>query len=215
MKRTIFIRIVAAVVLIVFSIGTWITSGQLNIGWLQFFSAGVLAATLILWAWDIWLWRIPFVQHIPGVPRCVRGTWQGTLSSFWVDPETNERIAPKPAYLVVRQSYSLVSVTLLTDESRSTSSLASVSMQDHTAVLAYLYVNRPRPSVEHRSRMHHGSTVLDIVGTPAIRLEGRYWTDRDSRGELLFSLRANKLADDYAEANSLFQRRKTTPRKRT
>lgn len=214
MKRTILIRVVAAVVLIVFSVGTWIKSGQLNVGWLQFFSASVLVATVILWCWDFWLWRIPFIQRIPSVPRCVRGTWEGTLSSFWVEPETNERIKPKPAYLVVRQSCSLVSVTLLTDESKSTSSLASVSMQDHTAVLAYLYLNRPKPSVEHRSRMHHGSTVLDIVGTPAIRLEGRYWTDRDSRGELLFVKRTNKLADDYAEATSLFERRKPAKRKR-
>lgn len=214
MKRTILIRVVAAVVLIVFSVGTWIKSGQLNIGWLQFFSAGVLAATLVLSAWDLWLWRIPFIQRIPGVPRSVRGTWRGTLSSFWIDPQTNEKIAPKPAYLVVRQSSSLVSVTLLTDESKSTSSLASVSMQDHTAVLAYLYLNRPKPSVEHRSHIHHGSTVLDIVGTPAIRLEGRYWTDRDTRGELLFTKRTNKLADDYTEAASLFERRKPTKRTR-
>jgi hypothetical protein len=204
MKRTILIRVVAAVVLIVFSVGTWIKSGQLNVGWLQFFSACVFIATMIISLWDIWLWRIPLVQRIPGVPRSVRGTWQGTLSSFWVDPGTNRRISPKPAYLVVRQSYSLVSVTLLTDESKSTSSLASVSMQDHTAVLAYLYVNRPRPSVEDHSRMHHGSTVLDIVGTPAIRLEGRYWTDRESRGELLFSARVKSMADDYAQAGSLF-----------
>ena len=35
------------------------------------------------------------------------------------------------------------------------------------------------------------------------RLEGRYWTDRDSRGELLFTNRTNKLADGYAEATSL------------
>lgn len=204
MKRTILVRVVAAIVLIVFSVGTWIKSGQLNIGWLQFFSAGVLVATLVLSAWDIWLWRIPFVQRIPGVPRSVRGTWQGTLSSFWVNPETNERLAPKPVYLVVRQSSSLVSVTILTDESKSTSSLASVSMQDHAAVLAYLYVNRPKASVEDRSRMHRGSSTLDISGTPAIRLEGRYWTDRDTRGELHFSKRVRKLADDYVEAAAFF-----------
>jgi len=76
MKRTILIRVVAAVVLIVFSLGTWIKSGQLDIGWLQFFSVGVLAAAVILGCWDFWLWRIPLVQRVPGIPRNIRGTWQ-------------------------------------------------------------------------------------------------------------------------------------------
>jgi hypothetical protein len=58
--------------------------------------------------------------------------------------------------------------------------------------------------VEHRSRMHHGSTVLDISGRPVRRLRGRYWTDRDSKGELEFTERSNKLADDFGEAAALF-----------
>ncbi len=52
--------------------------------------------------------------------------------------------------------------------------------------------------------MHHGSTVLDIVGNPAKRLSGRYWTDRDSRGELAFTERSKKIADDYLDAAELF-----------
>jgi hypothetical protein len=52
--------------------------------------------------------------------------------------------------------------------------------------------------------MHHGSTVLDIAGNPAQRLKGRYWTDRDSKGELTFTERSKKLADDYVGAMDLF-----------
>ena len=144
------------------------------------------------------------VQRIPGVPRSVRGTWKGTVTSFWKDPETGERVSPKLAYLVVRQTATLISVKLLTDESKSSSSLASVSVPDGTAVLDYLYLSRPKASVEHRSRMHHGSTVLDVIGNPAKRLDGRYWTDRDSRGELSFTERSKKIADDYIDAVNLF-----------
>lgn len=204
MKRNIFIRVVAAIVLGVFSIGTWITSGKLDVGWLRFFSAGVLVATALLATWDLWLWRLPPIQRIPGVPRSVRGTWKGTLTSFWQDPATGKRIDPKSAYLAVRQTSTLVSVKLLTDESKSSSSLAAVSVPDGTAVLDYLYLNRPKASFEHKSRMHHGSTVLDIIGNPAKRLDGRYWTDRDSRGELSFTERSKKIADDYVDAVGLF-----------
>jgi len=207
-NRTIIIRVVAATVLGVFSIGTWVTSGELDIGWLRFFSVAVLVATVLLAGWDLWLWRVPVVQRIPGVPRSVRGTWKGTLTSFWQDPATGQRVSAKTAYLVVRQTATLVSVKLLTDESSSSSSLASVSIPDGTAVLDYLYLNRPKASVEHRSRMHHGSTVLDIVGNPAKRLDGRYWTDRDSRGELSFTERSKQIADDYLDAADLFARRR-------
>jgi hypothetical protein len=52
--------------------------------------------------------------------------------------------------------------------------------------------------------MHHGSTALDLSGTPVKRLKGRYWTDRDTRGELDFTERSKKIVDDFEEASGLF-----------
>lgn len=204
MKRTITIRVVVAVVVVVFGAGTWLTGGRPDLGWVRFFSAAVLLATLVLALWDFWLWRLPLVQRIPGVPRSVRGTWRGTLTSFWIDPATGRTPPPKTVYLVARQTATLVTVKLLTDESRSTSSLANVSVVDGVAMLSYVYLNRPDMRVEERSRMHHGSTVLDISGRPAERLAGRYWTDRDSKGELEFTHRHNGLADDFQQASGYF-----------
>ncbi|WP_346535614.1 hypothetical protein [Micromonospora sp. DPT] len=207
MKRTITIRVIASVVVVVFVAGAWLTNGQLDLGWMRFFSVAVLVATLVLGLWDIWLWRLSLIQRIPRVPRCIRGTWQGTLTSFWVNPATGKSPPPKTVYLVVHQTATLVSVKLLTDESRSTSALAKVSAVDGASVLTYLYLNRPDMRVEHRSRMHHGSTVLDISGRPAGRMKGRYWTDRDSKGELELTQRYNELADDFAEACGYFEER--------
>lgn len=204
MKQRLTIRAIVAIVVVVFVAGTWIESRQLNLGWLKFYSVAVLVAIIAFALWDSWFWRLPFVQRIPGVPRCVRGTWKGALTSLWVDPTTGDTPQPKMVYLVVRQTATLVSVKLMTDESRSTSSLGEVSVVGGTFVLAYLYLNRPDMRVEGRSRMHHGSTVLDISGLPARRLHGRYWTDRDSKGELEFTDRSNKLADDFVEATRLF-----------
>lgn len=205
MKRTITIRVVTAVVVVVFVAGIWLDTGQLDLAWLRFFSAAVLVATVVLGLWDIWLWRLPLVQGLPGVTCCVRGTWRGTLTSFWVNPETGQSPPPKIVYLVIRQTAALISVRLLTNESSSTSFLASVNLVDGASVLTYLYLNRPDMRVEHRSRMHHGSTVLDISSRPTRRLKGRYWTDRDSKGELEFIERNQKLADDFAEATALFK----------
>lgn len=206
------IQIVAATVVAVFVVGTWLKSRQIDLGWLKYFSTAVFIAGVVLWLCDAFVWRLAFVQRIPGVPRCVRGTWKGELKSFWIDPSTGKRIAPKVAYLVVRQSASAVSATLLTDESRSSSSLAEVREIEGSTVLAYMYLNRPEMNVEHRSRMHHGSCVLDAFGNPANRLHGRYWTDRDTRGELDFGDRSKKLADNFDDAGSFFRLAKSSIR---
>ncbi len=124
-----------------------------------------------------------------------------------VDPATAKQAEPKTVYLVVQQTGSLVVVKLLTDESRSISTLANVSEVDGTFLLRYLYLNKSDMRVEHRSRIHHGSAVFDISDCPARRLKGRYWTDRDSRGELEFLGRSKKLADDFVEAGSFFEGR--------
>ena len=43
-----------------------------------------------------------------------------------------------------------------------------------------------------------------LSGRPAERLAGRYWTDRDSKGELEFTHRHNGLADDFQQASGYF-----------
>lgn len=197
-------QVVAAVVVAVFATGIWASGDKANIGWLKFFSAAVFAAVAVLAVWDWWLWKLSWIQRSRKVPRDLNGTWKGKLASFWVDPETGQQIPAKDAYLVVRQTSSTASVTLLTDESRSNSSLAVVSSLDGDASLDYMYLNRPDSRVEHRSRMHHGSASLHVTGCPATRLRGRYWTDRDTKGELDFTVRSTKVADDFDEAQALF-----------
>src|SRR6266568_5813824 len=179
MNRRLLVQVVTAVVVLVFAIGIWSTGGPLKPAWLRFFSAAVVVATAVLGVWDRWLWRLSLVQRIPRVPRDVRGTWRGTLTSLWTDPATQRRPEPKTVFLVVRQSDSELTVVLLTDESSSRSSLANLADDGMGVTLAYMYLNRPHPRVEHRSRMHNGSVFLEITGRPATRIRGRYWTDRD------------------------------------
>lgn len=205
MKQRTFVQVVAAVVVIVFAVGIWSSGGQVNFGWLRYFSAAVFAATALLLLWERVVWKLSPVQRMRGAPRDVSGTWKGTLTSFGEDPSTGKPPAPKSAYLIVRQTAFTVSVILLTDESRSVSSLGTVAGGDGLASLDYMYLNRPDSKVEHRSRMHHGSTSLDITGIPAKRLKGRYWTDRESRGELEFVERRRYAAEDFEEAARQFE----------
>ncbi|MBI2798672.1 MAG: hypothetical protein HYX63_00040 [Gammaproteobacteria bacterium] len=102
----------------------------------------------------------------------------------------------------------MVSIVLLTDESRSKSSLASVLTDSVASSLDYMYLNTPASRFEHKSRIHHGSTSLEITGRPATRLQGRYWTNRDSRGELNLAARIRRTVDDYEEAEKAFAQRR-------
>lgn len=204
MKRQRVVQVVAAVVVAVFALGIWMGGEQVKASWLRYYSAAVLVAAFALGVWDQWLWRARLVQRFASVPRDLNGTWRGTLESFWRDPATNQRPAPIVVYLVVRQTASRSSVRLLAPDSESTSTIARLADDEGEAVLAYMYVGTPELRVEHRSRAHNGSAFLRASGRPATRLRGRYWTDRDSRGELAFDERVPNHAEDYRDAASLF-----------
>jgi hypothetical protein len=198
------IQLIAATVVAVFAGGIWLSGGQLHSQWLRFYGAAVFLATIALSFWEAFIWRLPPVQRIQGVPRNVRGTWKGTLTSLWIDPDTSTPQPPKTAYLVIRQRASSVSVTLLTYQSRSSSFMGQVDTVDGRTALAYSYRNWPSPLLEDHSRIYHGSALLDVSGQSANRLVGRYWTDRDSRGELRFEARSKTAVDDFEACEKLF-----------
>lgn len=205
MKNQLIVRYTAGVVVAVFALGILLTGEEVKATWLRFFSVAVLVALAGLWLWEHAIWRTGLIQRIPKVQRSVAGTWKGELVSSWVDPTTHRVIPPKTAYVVIRQSASTTKLTLMTDESKSTSTVAIVSKSDsETWVLDHMYLNKPDLGVSHRSSIHHGSGSLEISGNPAHRMSGRYWTDRDSKGEFRFVERSKKLADDYDSAAALF-----------
>jgi hypothetical protein len=72
------IKVVAATVVVVFAVGILASGGTVQVWWLRAYSAGVLVATVLLAAWDRYLWKLPFVQRIPQVARNLSGTWKGT-----------------------------------------------------------------------------------------------------------------------------------------
>jgi hypothetical protein len=204
-RQETIIQVAAAAVVLVFAVGIISSGDQVKSSWLGYYSYAVTAATVALALWNNWMWRWKWVQKLPRVTRSIRGTWRGTLTSGWNDPSTGLSPPPKPVFLVVRQSASSISAVLLTDESSSRSTLASLAEDEIGAALSYIYLNRPKIGVEHRSRMHNGSAFLEVSGRPASRLYGRYWTDRDTRGEFNFDQCRIAIADDFDEALRLFQ----------
>jgi SMODS-associating 2TM, beta-strand rich effector domain len=73
-----------------------------------------------------------------------------------------------------------------------------------------IYRNTPRLSVRHRSPIHHGALMLDISGEPASQLEGFYWTDRRTMGELELDQRFRGHIGDHHAGMALKQRARAT-----
>lgn len=65
--------------------------------------------------------------------------------------------------------------------------------------LAYSYTSKPKPSVKERSTPHDGTIVFDLIGTPVSKLEGRYWTDRETTGEITLTYREKKVLEEIPE----------------
>ena len=120
--------------------------------WFRPFSTVVGVLLLLLVAFDLWAWRLRFLQGW-FVPRPdIRGTWRVELRTDWKDPTTGGVVAPITAYLVVRQTYSTLSLRMLTPESSSELAAAEISKAaDGTYRLAAVYRNEPKLSVRDRS----------------------------------------------------------------
>ena len=151
----------------------------------------ILALIFTQWAWRLPVfkgWLVPFPD--------LEGTWEGTLESTWVNPNSGQRVPTKPVTLVIRQKFSSVSCTIYTDESDSYSTTAQIIEDDESGVfrLSYNYINRSRANVRDRSAIHDGAAILKIILEPTRKLEGEYWTGRKTTGDISVSFVSRKLA---------------------
>jgi hypothetical protein len=172
--------------------------------WLSPIGPAVAVAGAGLWLFDRYAWRWPGIRKLVGRP-VLHGTWHGELASDWVDLQTAQRIPPDPdVFLVVRQRFWQVSVRLLTKESASVSQLANFKTDaDGVHHLIYVYANTPRPEVRYRSELHYGAVVLGAPQRRSDGLEGHYFTDRKTRGEMRLRRHYKQLVETHAAGQAL------------
>ncbi|MGB8295730.1 MAG: hypothetical protein WCG85_09920 [Polyangia bacterium] len=173
--------------------------------WFRPFSTVVGILLLFLVVFDIWAWRLPFLQGW-FVPRPdVRGTWRVLLQSDWKEPASGQTIAPILAFLVVRQTFSMISMRMLTAESASELVGAAIAKaEDATYRISGVYRNEPKLAVRERSPIHYGALLLDVEGSPVERLAGHYWTDRSTRGQIVSTARKSEIFGNFDGASRAF-----------
>jgi hypothetical protein len=201
-------QVVTGIVVAVFGVAIWASGGTVSSAWLRFFGAAAFTVWLALVVWDRWLWKVPFIQRVLPVPVDLTGTWKGSLHRLRGPDGDAVGPAEQEVYLVIRQTSTTISVVLLTAELTSKSTVASIRRDEASTSVSYVYFARPEARVESRSRMHNGAAILDVSGRPAARLDGRYWTDRDTRGQFEVSKRRKGTFDDFVSAQRAFGKRK-------
>lgn len=159
---------------------------------------------LLLGFYDRRLWRWRWLRRLQKQP-VLNGTWKGSLQTTWADPATGKTPGPIEVLMVVRQTASTIAFDMLTAESSSSTTSASLDAAESGAwVLSGSYLNRPQVLIQNRSRVHRGSAVLEIHTGPSTLIEGAYWTDRDTKGSLRFTEHADARVTHIEHAARLF-----------
>ncbi len=136
----------------------------------------IIWVLFILWAWKLRIfypWLVPYPN--------LSGKWKGNLVSNWEGAED-----PITAKISITQTFFNVQVKLKTEESRSHCFGASFNIDKDRGLqqLVYSYINTPKSSVRNRSEIHYGTTLLEFDGFKVSEMNGEYWTDRETTGEI-------------------------------
>lgn len=173
--------------------------------WLHHLSTVITVVLYVVIAFDLWLWKLPFLHDWFVKRPVIDGTWKVELRSNWKDPATGNTIPPIEGYMVVRQTFSTLSMRLLTAESHSELvGTEIVCSADRQYCVSGVYRNEPRFDVRERSEMHYGAVWLRIITQPTKQLIGHYWTDRSTAGEMEFSNRQRKKFQTFDGARAYF-----------
>ncbi len=184
--------VVLGAALLALVMGLWEWASGEPVGWWQMPRAVSMVAGLITFLLAVVLqvvWR-PLWRWIPALNRLVfpdlNGPWRGELDSNWVDPETSERLAPKPVTVIIKQGWFDVSVRMRTEEVQSYSNRVFLEREKGTHVfhIWYGYGHRPRPEHRPGNPPHEGMAYLEYdADQPDERVYGQYYTDRQTTGE--------------------------------
>lgn len=155
-------------------------------------------------AFELWLWKLPFLHGWLVKRPVIEGTWRAELRSSWKDA-SGGTIPPVEGYVVIRQTFLNLSLRLHTKESSShlvgTEIVCSV---DGLYCVSGVYRNEPRYEDRSHSPIHYGAVWLQVIDRPAQMLEGHYWTDRNTAGAMRLTERQRKKFQDFQSAQAYY-----------
>ncbi|MFI0406012.1 hypothetical protein [Actinomadura sp. 3N508] len=162
-----------------------------------------LAIVALFAIYDHWLWKLKLIAPLVRRPN-LNGTWRGTLTSMRPDASGSEAPhAPIDIFVVIKQTFLDITVTLLSAESRSRS-ISSLLQSNRSGdfTVYYHYSNVPGLAVRDRSSIHSGGAKLEVDDLFPHELAGEYWTDRRSRGTFQVAWASKKHYGSFDKAST-------------
>ena len=165
------------------------------------------ALIFVAFVFERWLWRQQLFHRVGVVTTpVVIGTWRGDLHSFWKENEDDDAQPVRTVYLAIRQTAMTITVRLLSDEAVSEHIAGNVVRLD-SGYPSISYIFRGEPQLRFRkgnvSPMYYGAARVEIVGDPATELNGPYWTDRETTGQVRFTEHSPVVAQTFDEAAAM------------
>ncbi|WP_033067092.1 hypothetical protein [Thalassospira australica] len=157
---------------------------------------GIVAFVIIKWGWRYRIFR-PWLFQFPDL----NGSYTGFIYSDWVDPQTGRKPSPIPVLLTIRQTCFSIHCLMRTSEMESRSYCEGFDIDPDRQMkrLTYTYTSNPKLRLRERSKVHDGTMLFDIVEGEKNALNGRYWTDRKSTGEIELEFYSSELLSDFPE----------------
>lgn len=202
-----YIKVIIYTAVLAWTVILYLNHEAIQLPWLQHLSTTVTIVLYAVMAFDLWLWKLPFLHDWFVKRPVIDGTWKVNIRSNWKELAQEVTVSPIEGYMVVRQTFSSLSMRLLTAESQSelvgTEIVCSV---DRQYCVSGVYRNEPRFQMRGKSQMHYGAVWLRIVTQPTKQLVGHYWTDRATAGEMEFTDRQLKKFQTFDSASNYYQR---------
>ena len=189
-RPTALARFITLAISGVYSIALFFLGLNLPAWWRLVVSFLPTLAVIAVIVWDVWLWRVPGVQRLVRRPD-LRGLWRVMLTPHpdSAIPEGGNR-GPIEAFLEVKQSFWAVHLRLYSDQSASKSTATTWLPTYESSVdsLTYTYDNTPKVSESHRSARSTGVSSLGPTSLKPAEIEGSYFTDRFTKGDMVLRL---------------------------
>ena len=149
------------------------------------------------WRWKrLQGWLVPFPD--------LNGTWQGHIQTNWKDTQ-GKTPGPIQVILTINQTFGRISCVMRTAEMESHSYVEGFCIDRERQIrqLCYSYTSKPKVSLRDRSTPHDGTILLKIIGKPANKLEGEYWTQRKTMGTVTLTFLTKKLLDELPSNSTI------------
>jgi SMODS-associating 2TM, beta-strand rich effector domain len=174
------------------------------------FGTVVTALGAVAFALEHFLWYQPWLHGWFVRRPDLRGTWEVSIESDWVDPKTGVKKTAILAYMGVVQTLSKLQMHLMTPESESwfVAHAVYASPSESGYQVVGVYTNKPNVHLRATdSDMHFGAIVIDTHGPSKSKprtLTAEYWTDRKTSGQMTLSRRVKSVYTRYEDARVAF-----------